>query len=453
MENEYIKKKEFMLSHGYEALIADDLEPTLFKYKNMVESISGISYNDLVNKIGGYIDVDKNENVAKEEPVNEDKKDGELISENQEDKFAELEESPFEEVEIESDQYVYLAEELKKVPLPILRRISYNGNRFYFETKESGEIVLYSSGTTLIANGYVSTSDGLSQWKLKQRILGNDPDAIAAERADLGTIMHVLFGHLLLGYKVPFSVGGVKHYVSKIDDLKIEKDRVKYIVGKYAVELLEDMRSLLKWIKDYNVKPIAIELMLRSEKYQVASAIDFICQIDYKVKERGFFGRVYQRASGDKKKGDPMEEEREVVKQMIIIVDFKSNRDGNFYPEYLLQLELYRRMVEENFGDMINIEGLYNFAPKTWGDGKKPYHFRSRTDSQTDQRELMKADCVFEQGKLNHMFKNPMITCYVGTAHTGEDFDLERCIRTIPLVDYLSDPINSWKQEDIKSIQ
>lgn len=352
------------------------------------------------------------------------------------------EDLPFEDVLIESDQYMYLADFIKSVPLPVLRRISYDGKRFYFEMKESGEVVLYSSGTTLISDGYVDTSGGLDAWRLKQRILGKDPDAIAAERADFGTIMHFVFGCLLMNQRIPFSVGGVKAFIrSHYDDLKIENERIDYIMNKYAVELLEDIRSFLKWVKDYNVKPLAIELMLRSEKYQVASAIDLICEMDYEEKVTGYFGATYQRATGEFKKGDPKLETKVEKKRIVAVVDFKSNRDGNFYPSYALQLELYRRMIRENFGDLIPVERIYNFAPKGGWSDKRNYHFRERTDD----RELKKADCVFEQGKINHIFKEPKITYYIGNAGIDDSFDLDSCVRTMKLVDYLQDPLN-WNK-------
>lgn len=436
------KNIELLLSLGFEP-ITKDPNCTLFKKGNNLESIIGVPYEVLLAKVSKYADMSKKVERSVVETVcmtEGNTSNGDNDKEVVDDRFATLEDSPFEDVEIESDQYTYLSEELKKVQLPILRRISYQGNRFYFRVLESGEVKLYSSGTTLISDGYVNNGGALNQWKLKQRILGNDPDAIAAERADLGTIMHVLFGHLLLGKKIPFSISGLKRYVSNIENLKIDKDRINFIMSRNTEELLEDLRSFLKWVKDYNVKPLAIELMLCSERYTVASAIDLICQIDYKVKERGFFGRVYQKKSGEHEKGDPMEEEREVVKQMIIIVDFKSNRSGDFYADHALQLELYKRMVKENFGDLLEIGGLYNFAPKAWGDGKRPYHFRERSDD----RELQKADCVFEQGRITHSFKKPVIVCYMGVADM-EAFEIDSCIRSIPLVDYLSDPVNSIK--------
>lgn len=346
---------------------------------------------------------------------------------------------PFEDVAVESDQYMYMAELLKSVPLPVLRRITYNDKRFYFEVLETGEVQLYSSATTLISDGYVDTSGGLDAWRLKQRILGKDPDAIAKERADLGTIMHFMFGCLLMKLNIPFSIGGIKAFMkSHYDDLKIDRQRIDYIMDKYAVELLEDIRSFLKWVKDYNVKPLAIELMLRSERWMVASAVDLICEMDKEITETGYFGEVYKRKTGDKNAGDPKLSTKTTIKRVVAIVDFKSNRDGNFYPSYALQLELYKRMVYENFGDLLEIDGIYNFAPKTWGDGRRPYHFRERTED----RELRKADCVFEQGRINHIFKEPKITCYLGNASVENEFNLESCIRTIPLVDYLQDPAN-----------
>lgn len=440
MKNEDNKQKiDFLVGLGFESINPNDPTCTLYKKNNIIESVSGITYTALVNKVNTYLSTEPAE--KKEENVVEVKKEDTEV-------FAKLEDSPFEDTLIESDQYMYLCEELKKIKLPILRRISYNGNRYYFEVKDSKEVVLYSSGTTLISDGYVDRSDALNQWKLKQRILGNDPDAIARERADFGTIMHVLFGHIAMGKKIPFSQGGIKRYIKGIDDLKIEKERVAFIAEKYSIEFLEDVRSFIKWIQDYNVKFLAIELMLRSEEYMVATAVDGIVEMDKKVKKKGFFGRTYQRASGEHKKGDPMEEEIEETIRVIRIIDFKSGRNGDFYPTYALQLELNRRMVMENLGEVIKeVDGIFNFAPKAWGDGKRPYHFRD----QTDNRELLKADCVFEQGKINHSFKEPVITCYAGLA-SSEGFDLEGCVRTIKLVDYLSDPMN-WRDKTVQHEQ
>lgn len=441
------KNIDLLLGLGFEPVLKTP-DCTLFRKGTNLESVVNISYEALLAKVSKYTNIEDKVEKSEVEVVStgdlrtsavQDKDSGENEGQSNtlDDKFEVLEDSPFEDVEIESDQYTYLAEELKKVPLPILRRISYQGNRYYYEVREDG-VALFSSGTTLISDGYVNNNGALNQWKLKQRILGNDPDAIASERADFGTIMHLLYGHIFLGKSIPFSVNGIKKYVSSIDDFKMDKDRIKFIMDRNAVEMLEDIRSFLKWVKDYNVKPLAIELMLRSEEYMVATAVDLICEMDYKTKERGFFGKVYQRKSGDHEKGDPMEEEREVVRRIIAVVDYKSNRSGDFYPEHALQLELNRRIIEENFGDLLNIEALYNFAPKSWGDGKKPYHFRERSDD----RELLKADCVFEQGRITHSFKKPVITCYMGVA-SMEGFEVESCIKSIPLVDYLSDPINS----------
>lgn len=442
-------QQKFLISIGFSPM-SEEEDCTLYKKDKKVQSLD-ISIKSLVKKYKKFFDAMddldlkgeiENEMESEKEEPEKPKKRGRKRKVIKEEKVEEKKgELPFDDVLIESDQYMYLADFIKSVPLPVLRRISYDGKRFYFEVKESGEVVLYSSGTTLISDGYVDTSGGLDAWRLKQRILGKDPDAIAAERADFGTIMHFVFGCLLMNQRVPFSVGGVKAFIrSRYDDLKIENERIDYIMDKYAVELLEDIRSFLKWVKDYNVKPLAIELMLRSEKYQVASAIDLICEMDYEEKVTGYFGATYQRATGEFKKGDPKLETRIEKKRIVAVVDFKSNRDGNFYPSYALQLELYRRMIGENFGDLIPVERIYNFAPKGGWSDKRNYHFRERTDD----RELKKADCVFEQGRINHIFKEPKITYYIGNAGIDDSFDLDSCVKTMKLVDYLQDPTN-WK--------
>lgn len=346
---------------------------------------------------------------------------------DEEENPEDMEPLPFE-MEIESDQYTYLAEELKSIPTPIIFRASTKSGRFYYEI-EDGMPVLYASGTTLISDGFIDPSGALDEWRLKQRILGNDPDEMANHRAAFGTIMHVLFGHYFLGKSIPLSPGILREYIKGIPGLRIEQKYFDMVINNDIEELIADMYSFVQWVNDYNVKPLAVEKMLRSKTYGFATAVDLICELDFKTKERGFFGKVYQRATKDHKAGDPMEEERVVTRRIVAVVDFKSGK--SFYDGYVLQLEANRRLVIENYGDALNVEKIYNFAPRP--NSATPYSFVD----QTDKDVIEFADCVFEQGRLRHIRKDPKIKCYKNVvAKFGEE--LKQGVYSISLLEYLS---------------
>ena len=58
---------------------------------------------------------------------------------------------PFEGLDEDTTE-TFLAERLKGVALPLIRRITVNGDRYYYEVKD-GRILIHSSATTLISDG------------------------------------------------------------------------------------------------------------------------------------------------------------------------------------------------------------------------------------------------------------------------------------------------------------
>ena len=132
--------------------------------------------------------VPKEDIYEEEKPVDEPKKE------------------PDEEIEIEYDleteQQYYAAEWIKDIPTPVLYRMTVAGKRVYYEMGADGSPIIYDGATNNIANGYCDTSGALEKWKNEMRLKGKDPDEYANYRADLGTIMHYLFGLYLTGVKI-----------------------------------------------------------------------------------------------------------------------------------------------------------------------------------------------------------------------------------------------------------
>lgn len=370
---------------------------------------------------------------------------------------------PFEGLDEDTTE-TFLAERLKGVALPLIRRITVNGDRYYYEVKD-GRVLVHSSATTLISDGYVDRSNALTDWVTEQRLLGKDPSFESKKAADLGTMMHYLYGLYLKGQPIHLRPSYIRDII-RTSDLRIDGYMMDLLLSdeKTVNILIEDMLCLAKFVKDYNVKPLAIEKVLRIENllkkvspelYEsikeslkeddadielgVASPLDFLCEMEFVEKVRGFHGETYKTKSGEHSAGDPKETVKEVTRKVIAIVDFKSGgfkRSGNFYAEHAFQLELYRMMVEENFKEVFSkeeIDGikLYNFMPKSISK-TSAYYLKDQTNNPEVRR---KAKVVFAQGIINHAKKSRKVRYFTGVLDSkAEGINLDDFVRETDLM-------------------
>ena len=135
------------------------------------------------------------------------------------------------------------------------------------------------------------------------------------------------------------------------------------------------------------------------------------------------------------KKGQPKTEKKKIkrCRRIFAILDFKSNRKGNFYDEYAFQLELYRRMILENYGKILEIEEIYNFAPGDPTAKTSQYKLKRQTDNPI----LNMATVVYLQGKYKFEKTNYTVTSRVGFLDIEGEFDVNKLIRKEPLRDYI----------------
>lgn len=309
---------------------------------------------------------------------------------------------------VEKEQYEFLSKDFT-APASRIYRIGINGRRYYYEYID-GKPIIYASGTTLISDGYPDNSKGMEEWRVKMRVMGENPDEFAQYRANYGTIMHILFGHYLTGIKIPLH--DLDKYIRNLKGTFIADHDIDALMKNNLEELQKDMLAFAQWVKDYNVKPLAIELMMRSVKYQVATAVDLVCNLD--ITEEGYFGEVYK--SGERK-GEPKLTKR--PRTVIGIVDFKSGKKG-FYDKHAIQLLLNKKIVEENYPN-IKIEALYNFSPKDWRTNPG-YNF---TD-QSNNNVLDELEEILSIGKKRHLKKNKSVTVYKGILDITSDFDYSK---------------------------
>lgn len=275
--------------------------------------------------------------------------------------------------------------------LPLIYRLTGKSHRIYF-TKETNGVKVYNSGTTLIDN-YKDDSGikALEQWRNKLVSQGLNPADYLKERQDYGTLLHLMYGEILSGKDFTFDKIDAQIKKRAVKELGYTPEEANNFVEKHLEEFFKDIASFSKWLVDFKIEPIAVEQMMKSDKYLVATAIDLVCYAT--VEEKGFWGEVYKSGA---KKGEPKETKKEVRK--LIIVDFKSGKSKGFYPVNILQLLLNRVIWEENFPE-IPLDGVYNFAPNDWRSAPTYEFYDQERESKTTSFLNEIKENVFERGR------------------------------------------------------
>lgn len=321
----------------------------------------------------------------------------------------------------------FICDELKKIPTPIFFRLTLDDNRYYIRQMDDKTAKIYASVTTLIQDGYVTEKTQLQEWKQELKMLGQNPEEISQYEADKGTIMHYLYGMYLTGRDMVLSRSFLIKTIQE-EKLKISKRNLDRFFSSVddLDNMLERLMRFAKFCYDYKVEPMMIERILSLEKYQVATPIDAMVKMSFKYKEEGYFGATYKRATGQFKAGDPKKEVREVEKREIVILDFKS---GGIWDSYAMQLEAERRMVKDWYGIDARI---MNFSPKS--SSSKGYTLREWTN----HKELEKADCVFQQGMLNHLRKEKKFRLRKGVLNIGKPYNENDYVVTYDIAEEMS---------------
>lgn len=295
---------------------------------------------------------------------------------------------------LETEQYYGelsdLVADKMKSHLPIYRLTGQG--RFYFtRTSFLEDCIVYNSGTTLI-NNYKDEMGELAihRWKVNLINSGKDPKVELALRQDYGTILHIVYGNILNGDLIDYE--NLKTYVTDLSEVSgFTKERLAEVLFLTGEELEKDIASFVTWVNDYNIKPIGIEMMLKSDKWKVATALDLVCYAT--VDETGYWGELYK--SG-KNKGQPKASKKKVEK--LIVVDFKSGKKG-FYAKNVLQLLLSKDIFEECF-PALSIDGIFNFAPNDWKSSPSyKFYDQERETKQIDYLKKIR-DNVFTRGMV-----------------------------------------------------
>lgn len=262
-----------------------------------------------------------------------------------------------------------------------LWQLNTRGKRYYYVLNEEGDPIFYPSVTTILRN-VMPENKFLTEWKLTKG--KEEAQAYTMERAAYGTFVHGQLAQLMIARK--YNLDEVRDALSKY----VEREKLPLgFVEAHEDEAKADIKAFAKWMKDYDVRPYAVEVSLYSPTYGYAGMIDLACNMREFSREDE--AKALEKAGEDEKKLAKVKEK--FSSRIDAIVDFKSGKNG-FYEEYRIQLELYRMMWNETFPDA-QIFRIFNIAPKDWTRtvNKRPsYTF----EEQTEASELKKIPALLE---------------------------------------------------------
>lgn len=235
---------------------------------------------------------------------------------------------------------------LKEPPYRIYQ-LNTDGYRYYYRFDEKGEPHFYPSVTTMLS-AVMPTSPYLIEWMMKNGKEG------AEEKRDMaamyGTFMHSQFEEVIINRRYDFDEAP-----EKLRDYLDRENLPDKVFNDWLVKIRKDVLAFAQFVKDYNVRPLAVEIGLVHPKYNYAGCVDMPCIMkDPKTKE-----------------------------DFRAIVDFKSGRKG-FYEEHELQLALYTMMWNVNFPD-VKIDRFFNFSPKDWRSNPS-YNLKEQTKSKNIEK-------------------------------------------------------------------
>lgn len=328
--------------------------------------------------------------------------------------------------EVEVVKPLYVNDKFKtEFKIPTVYRFNQQGMRYYC-TVTDRSVLFYPSVTTIISKT-TPMSYGLKAILAEKGMQGFNQ--FMKEKADYGTLLHILISDYLRSGNEKSS----RHF--DFDDipgrvqLYVEENHINYSTIYWAWNLKKDLASLIQFIYDYNVEPIAIEAVgiYNDGTYHYAGALDLICYMT--IKEKGFWGEVYKTGEN---KGQPKETFKEI--RVKAIVDFKSGKSG-FFEDYEVQLKMYGLMAEQSFG--IKPDRLFNVAPKDW-DTTPTYSIKDQTES------IHHAKIPFMLGQYSVEWKEPKDILVIEGKVNGTG--LQDAVKMIPASEFILRKIG--KQSD-----
>lgn len=248
-------------------------------------------------------------------------------------------------------QALFFNKEALREPKYRLWQLNSRGGRYYYTFNQAtGEAIFFPSVTTILRK-VMPENRFLTEWKLSK---GKEAaEEYTAERANYGSFIHGQLAQLAALRK--YNLDEVRDRLTEY----VTRERLPYgFIDAHEDEAKADIKAFARWMWEYDVRPFAIEVALFSTQ-GYAGMIDLACSL--RTVSRSDEAAARAKAGSDEKKIAKLEDS---LGRHNAIVDFKTGKKG-FYDEHAIQLELYRRMWNENFPGL-PIFNIYNVAPKDW---------------------------------------------------------------------------------------
>ena len=306
---------------------------------------------------------------------------------------------------MEEVRAMYFDREALIEPSYKLYQLNGGGKRYYYRYNEDGTTEFFPSVTTILRHT-MPVNPFLLDWMLGKG--KEEAERYRDERAAYGTFMHAQFESLLINrcYDLDLLKESLRNYI------EVNKLPDNFIF--YADDLKKDMLAFAQFVRDYDVRPLAVEISLVSEKYGIAGMIDLPCTMKKSLKS----------------------DER-----VTAIVDFKSGRKG-FWEEHEIQLHMYKLIWNENYPDN-PVERVYNFSPEDWR--KKPtYNFAD----QTDKKSAQKVEALLQIAAVDEDKDDKVFTCVSGyIALDDKDTDFSNNIIRLSLSELVKERAGKEKEQ------
>lgn len=342
-------------------------------------------------------------------------------------------------IEVAKAEYIHPSFE-PKLHNKIMYRFNQKNARYYFTNNVLAESTT-ALGKSYSANDYITfypsvttviDAERPTDYSLRKLIGDMGLDGFykfMKERAHYGTLMHTFITEYIMSSNEAIN----RHFDFRSLASKIEAYANKHKMDvkdalRWEYDIKKDLLALISFLKRHKVQPLAVELVGHykdptSEK-RFAGAIDLICEME--IEEKGFFGEVYK--SGEKK---DQPKESKIMKKVIAIVDFKSGKNG-FYESHIIQLHMYKMIVEQNFG--ITIDKVFNVSPKDWRS-EPDFHIKDQTD------EISQHKIPFLLGSYFVDYEDPKNITFIDGIVNGSD-DFSSVYHSVPAADYVFNELN-----------
>lgn len=233
---------------------------------------------------------------------------------------------------IQEVQTLYFDKKALREPSRKLRRVDGGDLRWYYSI-EDGQILWFISVTSLLS-ATMPMGEHLLKWYADRGM----EKALAErdEKAAYGTAMHVACEKVALD-KFSLDYQSVCEFLLRHG-----------VATSYANQLQKDTLSFAQFCKDYEVRPLAVEVLLSNKELGLAGACDLVCEMTFNRK------------------------------RIIAMIDMKSGRKG-FWEEAEIQLHAYKRLWESEFPD-VTIDKVFSWSPKDW-TSSPTYNFKDQSNS------------------------------------------------------------------------